>query len=746
MIESDRTIEAALQQGNQRTGRQVPCPNCGGPIEFKMGAAAALVCPWCRFGVVRRGVALEAIGKMADLVPTSPIMSVGTRGTLKGERFVVGGRLQLDHGRGPWDEWYIEFPERRRWAWLAFAQGVWYLTFPVEGIQEPLPSWEAMEPGLRGYLPGTGNREWTVGERGESTLVSAEGELPFPPPPPGTRGRYVDLHGPEGAFATIDYGDGSEPPLLFVGERLRHEQVSFESGGAPHATERGRAGRLRCPNCGAPVDVRVPEDTQHAVCQHCNGLLDYRRGELHYLQRLEQARAQALIPLGATGTLFGLQCLCIGMMERSVTFDGVEYAWQEYLLHTPHGYRWLLQDNGHWVWVEPVDATEISFVGPRPVYRNVSYAPFQGARSRVRFVVGEFYWQVKLGDTTQVEDFIAPPRVLSHERTEREQTWSLGTYLEPRVVWNAFRLPGNPPPRQGVHPAQPNPARPKMAAAVGAFVVVLLFVIQVIAHVLTPSPRTLIAPAPNETSGNLAVPPLPDPDMQRLGLERSNPPRPREERGAEPNPLRPDWAFSSSPSSAEQPRQITAERFDPRHAAVSVTPPFDIRKRENVLEVELKGSNLHHAWLGVAVALVRIPDGETREFTMEVSRWQGVGGVDTSSTRLDGVPAGRYRLRAETRWAAAPERVFQRPPFASLKLSTHPTSGPGVIGFFCFLLLAFLPFLYEAIRSAAFEKRRWAESSTSAVSSNGGMSTWGDSSCGSDCGGGCGDCGSDCGD
>ncbi len=42
-------------------------------------------------------------------------------------------------------------------------------------------------------------------------MVSAEGELPFAVTPDES-GRYADLSGPGGIFATIDYGDGSEPP------------------------------------------------------------------------------------------------------------------------------------------------------------------------------------------------------------------------------------------------------------------------------------------------------------------------------------------------------------------------------------------------------------------------------------------------------------------------------------------------------------------------------------------------------
>jgi hypothetical protein len=73
--------------------RTASCPNCGAPIEFKLGSSAGCVCPFCRFSVARTGEVLEAIGKVADLVPTAPRLTVGDQGMVDGRPFTVGGRL-----------------------------------------------------------------------------------------------------------------------------------------------------------------------------------------------------------------------------------------------------------------------------------------------------------------------------------------------------------------------------------------------------------------------------------------------------------------------------------------------------------------------------------------------------------------------------------------------------------------------------------------------------------------------------
>ena len=76
--------------------RQVPCPNCGAPIEFKMGSAAVLACPYCRACVMRTGTNLSTLGQLADLVPTSPELGIGDTANMLGGEIVVGGDETLD--------------------------------------------------------------------------------------------------------------------------------------------------------------------------------------------------------------------------------------------------------------------------------------------------------------------------------------------------------------------------------------------------------------------------------------------------------------------------------------------------------------------------------------------------------------------------------------------------------------------------------------------------------------------------
>ena len=75
--------------------------------------------------MARRGVNVESIGQVAELVPTSSPFRVGMQGKprKKGIRpFAIVGRLQLSYGQGAWDEWHVAFDDGR-YGWLAEAMG-----------------------------------------------------------------------------------------------------------------------------------------------------------------------------------------------------------------------------------------------------------------------------------------------------------------------------------------------------------------------------------------------------------------------------------------------------------------------------------------------------------------------------------------------------------------------------------------------------------------------------------------------
>ena len=173
------------------------------------------------------------------------------------------------------------------------------------------------------------------------------------------------------------------------------------------------------------------------------------------IAQYEANRVTPLIPLGTRGKLGGETYEVIGYLVREVVDE--PFTWCEYLLHNPlHGQRWLVEYHGHWT------LTRLASGVPKvkrgvATYQDVSYRHFQSSRARVTAVVGEFPWTPRVGERASVEDYVAPPLMLSVERNPQETTWSTSEYMDGGSVWKAFALPGRPPERIGVGAAQPSP-------------------------------------------------------------------------------------------------------------------------------------------------------------------------------------------------------------------------------------------------------------------------------------------------
>ncbi|MEY4511642.1 MAG: hypothetical protein RLZZ450_3764 [Pseudomonadota bacterium] len=591
---------------------------------------------------------------MADLVPTASPIAVGDEGSLSGKPFVVLGRLQLDHGRGPWDEWYLGFSDGS-WGWLARAEGRWYATF--EKPAGTPPGWETLAPSTVISLEGTGSVDWVVTERGGAATVSAEGELPYAVDPKGS-GRYVDLEAEGGAFATLDFGDGTLPPLLFAGRELAASDLRLkQTAVGPRPVEQVEVARLACPTCGAPIDIVVPSEAERCGCAHCGSLLDFDKGALKLLEQLELPAIRPLIALGSVGELLGVCRTVIGFMQRSLTVDGDLYTFREYLLHSEQGFSWLLEENHHWLHVAPISTGDVQEFGQSARCKTVSYRAFAKALPSVDFVIGEFYWKVSRGDQSETMDYVAPPRLLSVERTDNEVSWSEGEYVEPTQLVRAFALSAPLPRPVGVAPAQPNPYTGRGATMVFALLAALWLVIA-LAYEVFDGERVL------------ATATLELPRREALGV----------------------------PAGVLQ-------------GSVAFSEPFEVRRGPTTLKVDLH-SNVSNGWVQVDTSLVPEPGGTTRDLKLVSERYTGnddgegwAEGDSASSGYFGRVPSGRYTLRFfgswqpnDNGWAAQ-----ATPPTTRLEVSQGGRSPACCCGT---LLLIALPWLLSRLNRLSFELRR----------------------------------------
>ena len=640
---------------------QANCPSCGGQIEFKAGSTIVVVCPYCRSAVARTDRGLEDIGKVAEIADSESPLKLGLKGTYKDARFELTGRAQLRHELGGyWDEWYATFSNG--WVgWLAEAQGRFYMTF-----HQPLPAAVAL-PTFDGLQLGQtipeipGPTPFMVQERGHGTSVDADGEIPYKLSP-GEQFAYADLAGKNNAFATIDYS--IDPPWVFVGSQVTLDEIGLgDAKPVEREARRVSAARMGCPNCGGPLTLNAPDKAERVTCPNCNSLLDVNQGNLTYFKALTPPpnAPDFVAPIGAEGTFPGdVKFKIIGAVVRSVTVDGIQYFWHEYLLYNPMvGFRWLVHSDNHWNFVEPVNPAEVEqsgMIGSGATvnYNGRTFKIFQDAPAVVEYVKGEFYWRVEQGETVQATDYVSPPMMLSREESNNEINWSAGTYMTNDEIEKIFGISGLPRP-WGVAPNQPFTGR--FYYTWGALPLLLLLVVAIFSIPLTGLTKTAL-------SQEIVLPPM---------------------------------------TNATTAQAVFSQ-------------PFDIRANGNVRITA--GAQVDNSWADLDVDLINDQSQEVESVNVPVEYYSGVDdgeawteGDKSTDATLSSLPAGKYTLKVEGTW-----QNWQTQMPVSVKVEQNVNRG---VNFCCaFIVLLIVPVL-GFFRKFTFESSRWKDSMFSSSSSSG---------------------------
>ena len=591
---------------------RVSCPSCGGPVVFEVGASMVAVCPYCRSAVARGDRAVEDLGKVAALIDTGAILKVGLEGKYDGRKFRLTGRTQLGHAAGGvWDEWYAAFPDGE-WGWLSEAQGRFYMLF--EQGEGDRPDLVDLDPGEEVPIPES-RRRFVVAETGTATVKGAEGELPFRIVPDSVY-PYADLSGTKRGFATLDYSQ--DPPTLYLGREVTLDDLGVRGTGRRETFEMREvaAKRINCPNCAGPLDLQAPDRTERVGCPYCGSMLDATRGNLTLLEALKAAPFKLHIPLGTKGKFGDAERTLIGALKRSVTVEGKDYFWKEYLLYHPRdGFEWLVCGDGHWTRVKGIPAADVREGNSSAEYDGRSFRKFQAGLATVRGVVGECYWKVEVGEEAQTADFIHPPELLSVERSwnamAQEVNWSTGSYLTPAAVQQAFGLKEPLPRPTGVAPNQVFPYWRVYTYA--AYLFVALCVLGIVVLFTSPS-RTVYektyqlraAPPPG-------VPPEPQPD---------------------PPPGMPEFPAPTG------------------NTQVFFSDYFELKGGRNVrVSVECPD---FQGWLVVEGDLVQKKDGQVQPFLVPLTYYAGVEdgekwteGSHAETKYIAGQPPGEYSMRLE---------------------------------------------------------------------------------------------------
>lgn len=215
---------------------------------------------------------------------------------------------------------------------------------------------------------------------------------------------------------------------------------------------------FKCLQCAAPIPIHALGSSLTFVCSSCGAVVQENEQSLRVLAKASQKMLWTpLIELGSKAQFRGETWQVLGFMVRC---DGPEeYFWSEYLLYNPYqGFRWLVEAQGHWnfVLMSRHQPERGSAYPGSVVWGGKAYRPFLRGVARVKFVLGEFYWRVKIGDEVTVADYVAPPDILSSEKDQSETIWSAGSYVEAEDVRKAFAIKAPMPMKQGIAPNQPS--------------------------------------------------------------------------------------------------------------------------------------------------------------------------------------------------------------------------------------------------------------------------------------------------
>ncbi|TBR21408.1 DUF4178 domain-containing protein [bacterium] len=388
---------------------------------------------------------------------------------------------------------------------------------------------------------------------------------------------------------------------------------------------------MNCPGCGAPMEARdFDGKTQVDFCPGCLGVwydladlavpLDLaegrsgqrrcpRDGAAMMAGRLEGTKVEADRCLTCGG--FYLDAGEVQKLRQQLGVDKlVGEKWtapplpapgasraQPSPKPAPRGERERKRERAQAATAEPRDSSSAanpdSASAPVQFREGRTYRHFQTSWPKVTYVLGEFPWQVKVGDEAQTRDFICPPYLLSQETTLSDKTWSHGEYLEPSEVQAGFGLSGELPARRAAAPAQPNPHEEswsflKVWGSLAAVAAVALF-----AGLAMRAENTVV--------------------------------------------FSQDYAVDLSSGT--------------EHAFV--TPEFDLPGRPSSVRVDVE-SNVSNSWAFLRMALIDAETGTAQHFEREVSYYWGTDdgeswseGSRSDTVYLSRVPPGRYYVHVD---------------------------------------------------------------------------------------------------
>lgn len=410
---------------------------------------------------------------------------------------------------------------------------------------------------------------------------------------------------------------------------------------------------VACPACGASITLRALGQSVMTACPSCGSYIDVSRPDIQLIQRYTAATRSLRIPLGTRGTLHKQTFEVIGAMGRSSNGE----RWEEYLLFSPFiGFRWLVHDHGHWNLGQMIKDTSALHPEAGVPYQGRRYRKYAMDMVNVDWVVGEFYWRVSMGDKVLATDYIAPPMMLSCEKSRDEVTWTSLEYIDPAEIAAAFHVQNVERSYLGIN--QPNVAAQSLHSVrrLAFWAIALAFVIQLVCSALAKD----------------KVIPLGTYNLKHKASEETQ-----------------------------------------------VYGPFSLPRAHSVEEV-VASSSIDNAWVELQGTLTNSDTGQSYRFVNAFQYYHGYDsdgswteGGRNGGALIGSVPAGTYTLVVD----GTSGDNSGRPLDSTLQIGLRYDVVVWRNFWISVLLILAYP-LYLAFRSGVAERERWSDSNYSPVGSN----------------------------
>jgi len=217
---------------------------------------------------------------------------------------------------------------------------------------------------------------------------------------------------------------------------------------------------IRCPNCGAPLEILGGRSVQSITCVYCGSVIDLTQ---HYkiVAKFQNIKLSYYpIQLGMVGKIHRIKFTVIGFVAYSTQKNSKKIEWVDYALHSPiYGYAWLTYENGTFVFSRRirkspnVNMKRLHFKDSFK-FEDRKYRIYEKYNSYVVSVGGSLTYIAKQGDYSFNVEAISPPYGIAYEESRDEIEYYKMEYIPSKDIYEGFgikRLPRE----EEFHPLKP---------------------------------------------------------------------------------------------------------------------------------------------------------------------------------------------------------------------------------------------------------------------------------------------------